>query len=138
MTGELFALLGAHSVLRHGIASAGWQEEAFAAAVTETLARPERLAADLFGLRAAGLLHGLDGETARARLSGLLIGAELAAARPYWLGQDVLVIGAEEVSGAYRAALALQGVTAGTVPGRDAVLAGLAIVAAGFLKGSTV
>ena len=45
-------------------------------------------------LRAEALLHGLDPVRARARLSGLLIGAELAGARPYWLGRDVVLIGA--------------------------------------------
>ena len=42
---------------------------------------------------------------ARARLSGTLIGAELAAARPYWLGQKVAVIGAQAVSATYLRAL---------------------------------
>ena len=53
----------------------------FLEAVEDGLARPERVAARLFGLRAEALLHGLAPERARARLSGLLIGAELAGAR---------------------------------------------------------
>jgi 2-dehydro-3-deoxygalactonokinase len=109
MTGEMFALLAEASVLRHSVAAEGWDDDAFAAAVSDTLSRPERLAAALFALRAEALLTGLDGGAARARLSGLLIGAELAAARPFWLGQRVAVIGAEGLSSAYAAALAAQG-----------------------------
>ena len=47
-----------------------------------------------------------------AALSGLLIGAELAASRPYWLGQQVSVIGADAMARLYVAALAQVGVPA--------------------------
>ena len=110
MTGELFALLARHSVLRHSVPSDGWNEAAFAEAVDLVMSRPERLAADLFGLRAEALLHDLDGASARARLSGLLIGAELAAAKAYWLGREVALLGASAVAGPYRAALMAQSV----------------------------
>lgn len=127
MTGEMFALLAQQSVLRHGIASEGWDEHAFLAAVSEAIARPERLAARLFSLRAEGLLTGLDPVAARSRLSGLLIGAELAGARPYWLGQRVVIVGAGPLSQAYHRALAAQGVEADMLEGRAATLAGLTL-----------
>ena len=63
---------------------------------------------------------------ARARLSGLLIGMELAAAKPYWLGQPVTLIGAEKLSATYARALAAQGVTAQRLSVTDCTLAGLA------------
>ncbi|MDI3337641.1 2-dehydro-3-deoxygalactonokinase [Defluviimonas aestuarii] len=135
MTGELFALIGGQSVLRHTVATDGWDEAAFAGGLDDALARPERLAAHLFRLRAAGILEGLDGHAARARLSGLLIGAELAAARPYWLGRQVAIIGAETVAAAYQTALAAQGLPAEVVAGRDAVFAGLAAAAANIAGG---
>ena len=56
-------------------------------------------------------MNGAD-ETASARLSGLLIGAELAAAKPWWLGREVAVIGAHGIARAYIAALGQQGVPA--------------------------
>jgi 2-dehydro-3-deoxygalactonokinase len=59
------------------------------------------------------LLDGTGGDVCRARLSGILIGAELAAARPYWLGQEVVVAGAP-ASAESTPALATQGVTART------------------------
>lgn len=105
MTGELFSLLGTQSVLRHSTAIDGWNADAFADALDETLSRPERLAARLFGLRAESLLNDQAPEIARARLSGYLVGAELAAARPYWLGQMVAVIGAPSVAAPYLAGL---------------------------------
>ncbi len=130
MTGELFALLSEASVLRHGMqGAAGWDDDAFDAAVSEALSRPERLGARLFSLRAEGLIAGLSPDAARARLSGLLIGTELAAAKPYWLGQRVTLVGAETLSAAYARALAAQGVEAQRLSATDCTLAGLASLA---------
>ncbi len=130
MTGEVFALLAGQSVLRHSVSGDGWDDAAFAEAVSDALSRPERLAARLFSLRAESLIAGLAPPQARARLSGLLIGAELAAARPYWLGQPVALIGSDRLARTYAAALALQGVTARLIPATEATLKGLAAAGA--------
>lgn len=124
MTGELFALLSTASVLRHSIGD-GWDDEAFLAAVSDAMGRPAHVAADLFTLRAAHLLHGQSPDAARARLSGLLIGMELAAARPYWLGQEVVILGAEALSQSYLSALRAQSATCRTAPVEDITLRGL-------------
>lgn len=130
MTGELFALLSQQSVLRHGMQGDGFDEAAFDVALSDAISRPERLASRLFGLRAEGLLNGLGPEAARARLSGLLIGIELAATRPYWLGQPVLLVGADRLSALYARALTAQGLTPHRVPATAATLAGLALARA--------
>ena len=126
MTGELFALLSQKSVLRHGMIGDGWDEAAFAEGLETAIARPERMAARLFTLRAEGLLKGLSPAAARARLSGLLIGVELAAARPYWLGQNVAIVGAPAIGHAYQRALAAQGLQATLSDVEAMTLAGLA------------
>ena len=125
LTGELFALLAKSSVLRHSVAAQGWDDAAFAAATAEAMSKPEALAARLFALRAEALLHGQKPETARAILSGLLIGAELAAARPYWLGMPVTLIGAPALTGVYAAALAAQGLAPTRADGSQMTRAGL-------------
>ncbi len=109
LTGELFALLSETSVLRHSVDD-GWDEDVFLETITDTISRPESLAARLFSIRATGLLANVPRGTARSQLSALLIGAELAAAKPYWLGQNVAVIGAKAVANCYRLALQAQGV----------------------------
>ncbi len=126
MTGELFSLLSTQSVLRHGMEGDGWDDAAFASAVSDAIAQPEKIASRLFALRAEGLIAGLGADAARARLSGLLIGIELAATRAYWLGQNVALIGAPALSALYARALALQGVTARELPATACVLEGLA------------
>lgn len=130
LTGEMFALLSQASVLRHGMQGEGWDEAAFDAGVSDALSRPERIGAKLFGIRAEGLISGLPAAAARARLSGLLIGMELAAARPYWLGQAVVIVGSEGISASYSRALKALGVESRLVKGGDAVLAGLAVTRA--------
>jgi 2-dehydro-3-deoxygalactonokinase len=125
MTGEMFALLAEQSVLRHSIDANGWDADAFDRAVTDAMAKPERLAARLFGLRAANLLHGVDAGVTRAQLSGYLIGAEMAAARPYWLGRQIALLGGAAQTRAYAAALQAQGVPATIAEADRMTLAGL-------------
>ncbi|WP_171208141.1 MULTISPECIES: 2-dehydro-3-deoxygalactonokinase [unclassified Ruegeria] len=126
MTGEMFELLRKQSVLKHSIGD-GWDDDAFAEAVSDALSKPEQLAARLFGLRAADLLHAQDASVARARLSGLLIGAELAASRAYWLGQQIAIIGSKTLSAAYATALGAQGASVETADATTTTLAGLAM-----------
>lgn len=125
MTGDLFAAISGHTVLRHSVASDDFDSDAFGDALSETLSRPEAFASKLFNLRAEGLLNGMQNSTAKARLSGLLIGAELAATRPYWLGQQIGIIGDGPVTEAYVKALAAQGAPATLADGPRVTLAGL-------------
>ena len=112
ITGEIYALLAHQSVLKHSIAVTGWDDIAFEVALAETISRPESAAAKLFSLRAASLVGDQSAEVARARLSGLLIGLELAATRPYWLGQNLAVVAATNAGEIYAKALSLQGLQA--------------------------
>ncbi len=125
MTGEMFGLLSKQSVLRHSTQTETWDDTAFSDAMNDAMSKPETLAARLFRLRASDLLNGTDNATTRAQLSGLLIGAELAAARPYWLGQQVAVIGASGLAHTYVAALAELGLAATHAPVDAMTLAGL-------------
>ena len=79
MTGEMFALLGERSILRHTVMSDRWSDDDFIAAVGEAHANPSRALAGLFGLRAGPLLFGDAVPHGASRLSGLMIGAEIAS-----------------------------------------------------------
>lgn len=125
MTGEMFSLLADQSVLRHSVATPDWDGAAFDAAVTDAMARPENIGSDLFTLRASGLLHDTPPAVSRARLSGLLIGAELQGARGYWLGQRVALIGSNALSALYAKALAAQGLPAEIHDAKTMTLRGL-------------
>ena len=136
MTGELFALLAGQSVLRHTVSSRGWNDRAFATATKDAMAHPESVASRLFSLRSEALLAGLSGGMARARLSGLLIGAELAAAKSFWHGRNVTVVGDNGVAEAYGQALAALGIAARKASAEALTLAGLATAYRSWIQDS--
>lgn len=106
LTGELLALLSAAAP-----DGAGFDET-----LDEALSRPHRAYGRLAALRDTG-----DG----ARLAGLLVGLELAAAKPYWLGQQVAILGEAPLRDLYARALAAQGVATLQPDPESALLAGL-------------
>ena len=83
-------------------ASAPTLGDAFDAALTETLSRPDRLAQHLASAKASASGH----EAAH------LIGAEIAAAKPYWLGQEVVILAKPGAAAPHLRALEHQGVQA--------------------------
>lgn len=137
LTGELYAAITAHTVLRHSVAS-GEDLAAFDRGVQDGLSRPEMLTTQLFALRAEGLLHGLGGASAAQRISGLLIGAELAGARHYWLGREVALVGEPGLCRLYARALEAQGVRPRIEDGRKMALEGLRTAHAAMGKGGLI
>ncbi|SLN66214.1 2-keto-3-deoxy-galactonokinase [Roseovarius albus] len=88
-----------------------------AGALFDSLSRPERLASHLRQAQVSA-------RTAAA--TGHLIGAELMAARPYWLGQSVVLISdEEEIAEGYATALEMQSVPHSTYQAQDLIPAGL-------------
>lgn len=96
----------------------------FAEAVQDTLSRPAGLAGELSSVRARLAMDRIAAPEAHARMAGLLIGAELAAARPWWLGQPVTLIGEGWLADRYAEALTAQGVTPAIVDPTRAALDG--------------
>ncbi len=126
MTGELFALLGEHSILRHSVEETAEDDRAaFLEAVGHMIDAPQNLTCALFSIRARGLLS-TDGEpNGRAMLSGFLIGAELAACRPLWEGRELRIIGARDLAARYAEALAHVGAAPVLEDAEALTLAGL-------------
>lgn len=125
MTGELFALLAKQSVLRFTVDTAQWQEEEFIAGVEQATADPASISAHLFSLRAQSLVNSTEWVGAAARLSGYLIGLELAACRQYWTGQRVSIIGASTLAKHYQTALNRLGQSVELLSSEEMTLAGL-------------
>lgn len=131
MTGELFSVLSAQSILRHSVGSdirVKPADPVFAEWCRSALASPAPVETNLFRIRAATLLHGLTPGDAAAALSGLLIGAEIAAARarfPEHGGRAVL-IASGAMRGLYEAALRLAGFAVSAIDADEAVRTGLA------------
>jgi 2-dehydro-3-deoxygalactonokinase len=128
MTGELYDVLGAHSVLRHALAGERLgpaNEDGVAAGLDAGLARPDRVTAALFRTRSASLLADKGADWCSGYLSGLLVGAEIGAHRD-WLGRAVVpLIGSARLTRLYGAALRRVGIESLAIPTAEATIAGL-------------
>jgi 2-dehydro-3-deoxygalactonokinase len=138
MTGELFGLLSTQSVLRHSMPEGPeWDDEAFAAAVVESALDTHGLAARLFSVRAATLVADLMPAVAKARLSGLLIGAELAGTKAMWSRQRVLIAGNGTQANLYSEALTRVGGASSMIDASELALAGLLAANAALAEDAT-
>ena len=126
MSGELFDLLSKYSVLNHSVKSDGWNDKEFRSAVSESISNPQKIFSDFFKLRADHLLKQVEQSELRSKLSGYIIGAELAGAKPYWLGQNVVILGNDNLSKIYKTALEGQGIFAQEIDATECTLNGLA------------
>lgn len=132
MTGELFEFLSIKSVLRHSTATQGWSGTDFNRGVATAMADPAKTSAMLFKLRAEHLLDDQSKVTARAFLSGLLIGQELAASQDYWQDQRIAIIGADALAQRYRSAMEMLALSPEIYAVEKATLAGLKIAGGKF------
>ncbi|MEL6317469.1 MAG: 2-dehydro-3-deoxygalactonokinase [Pseudomonadota bacterium] len=131
LTGELFELLRARSVLRLAMGEGPPCERAFAAGVADALGSPGDILGRLFALRAAVLLEGASGDVGLGRLSGLLIGAEIAGAAPYWRERPVMLVADGAIGALYHGALEQAGVgSVERVESEAATLQGLVLAQA--------
>jgi 2-dehydro-3-deoxygalactonokinase len=101
MTGELFEVLGRHSVLQHSVSTSGWDSSqascledsarsGFQEGIEAIISAP--LLQQLFRVRTRQVLHGRDPEENRAFLSGLLIGTEITELARSYPGSTPLVL----------------------------------------------
>ncbi|WP_420005356.1 2-dehydro-3-deoxygalactonokinase [Arenibacterium sp. LLYu02] len=74
----------------------------------DVTSKPETLAQRLSEVRIAQAIGALTPEQSNARAWGAVLGAELAAARPYWLGQAVALLAPEGLVKPYQTALTAQ------------------------------
>ena len=139
MTGELFDLLAHRSILRHSVDDTAWDQAAFDAAVGDALADPARVPARLFGVRAGALVGDQPPAAAIARLSGLLIGQELAAVlAPSESDRPVALVGASRLTAMYARALDRMDRPVTRFDGDDLVVAGLSRLRAAARPHDTV
>jgi 2-dehydro-3-deoxygalactonokinase len=133
MTGEVYDVLARHSILGRLMAGDhGHDAEAFAHGVARARASagapPGQLLRDLFSARTLGLMAELPAEGLSSYLSGLLIGAEAAAALTDTPADHVTILGADALSARYAEAIAAMGARA-EIGDADAAARGLHAIA---------
>ncbi|MGF9693234.1 2-dehydro-3-deoxygalactonokinase [Rhizobium sp. 0TCS1.26] len=133
MTGEVFDVLSKQSILKHAVDGAepfDGSHPAFRAAVKAACARPAMISNLIFTARSGQLLHGLDATGAAARLSGILIGTEIAGGLTMAdRSATIRLVASGRLQGLYEAALETAGLAFETVDADLAVRQGLATAA---------
>ena len=109
MTGELFGVISNNTLIKHSIESEGWDQISFDNGVIKGFDNPGLIASDLFSLRSESIVNDLDSSSARATLSGLLLGVELNGATSYWKDKNVILIGSELLTNNYQKGLKILG-----------------------------
>ena len=137
MTGELFSVITAHTILTHAV-DAGTLPVRPNAVFHETLSAAAsgttELSSALFRLRAAQLLGFEQRADGAARLSGLLIGSEIAGATKRYGKQPVRLLASGDLGALYENALKHLGYAVETDDAEQTARRGLMKAAAGIWK----
>ncbi len=134
MTGELFGLLAGDSTLGQLIEGEAFMADAFRLGVALSGQRAQAgagaLLHDLFSVRSRRLFGELGAQGVHSYLSGLLIGAEIAAARRMLTaGVPLLAVGAEHLLARYRLAAETFGLEPTILDNREVFPAGMHAIA---------
>lgn len=124
MTGEVFAALRSHTILGRMMTDSPADDDAFVRGVARASSQGGLLH-HLFGVRTLGLFGELGEGASASYLSGLLIGAEIAAIDPV---SPVHLIGEPTLCRLYTLALSARSIVATTAP-PDTAAIGLALIA---------
>ncbi|MCR5085338.1 MAG: 2-dehydro-3-deoxygalactonokinase [Succinivibrionaceae bacterium] len=133
MTGELHHVLLESTLVGKGCGEQQGSEEAFTAALRKGLENPA-IVPLLFEVRAARILGGLPPEHTAEALSGLLIGAEVAAMRHLVGPEGITVIAGNALTRRYCLALDLAGIKNTSIPGDTAFINGAVPLAAAIAQ----
>ena len=135
MTGELFDVVSRETILSHAVAGADEPEDidAFKLAVIAAFERPSFAANLLFQVRSGQLLHGVKPSSAREKISGTLIGLELAAGLTGDIpGEGIMLVASGRLQRLYQLAFDTVSVPVRSIGAEDAVRRGLSMAAESF------
>lgn len=124
MTGEVYGVLKAHSILGRLMAGEAHDAAAFARGLAHARGGGGLLH-QLFSVRTEGLFDDIPPAGLAAFLSGLLIGHELRAAREAFRVERVVLVGAAALVARYATACTKEGIEPSSVPGDVAAARGL-------------
>jgi 2-dehydro-3-deoxygalactonokinase len=132
MTGELFDVVSRETILSHAVTGADAAEDidAFKSAVTAAFGRPAFAANLLFQVRSGQLLYGGTPSSAREKISGTLIGLELAAGLAGEITRTgITLVASGRLQMLYQLAFETVSVPVRSIGAEDAVRRGLSMAA---------
>ena len=132
MTGELFDVVSRETILSHAVAGADEADDidAFKSAVMAAFETPSFAANLLFQVRSGQLLYGGKPSSAREKISGTLIGLELAAGLAGDVpSEGIILVASGRLQRLYQLALDTVSVPVRSIGAEDAVRRGLSMAA---------
>lgn len=134
LSGELFAALGAGSVLQHALAAAtdkiDPESAHFTTAVRMSLREPATFLSRLFSVRPKNLLHEMSNNAAAAHVSGTIIGQDIAGALARFSPvHSVTLVESGHLGELYGSALGVAGLQSRTFDGDELAIRGLTLAA---------
>jgi 2-dehydro-3-deoxygalactonokinase len=132
MTGELFDVVSRETILSHAVTGADAAEDidAFKSAVTAAFETPAFAANLLFQVRSGQLLYGGTPSSAREKISGTLIGLELAAGLTGEIPRTgITLVASGRLQMLYQLAFETVSVPVRSIGAEDAVRRGLSMAA---------
>ncbi|WP_424934420.1 2-dehydro-3-deoxygalactonokinase [Amaricoccus macauensis] len=110
MTGDIFAALRDHTILKALMAEMSFQKDGFSLGVSSGLSAGCNLLHRLFHVRSLPLFNKIPAEMSADYLSGLLIGAEIAGGQTSMTGEGpVTIVGRSDLADRYEIALDIAG-----------------------------
>lgn len=97
------------------------------ASMEDVMSRPERIGQKIGSNAAQIALGKASAEDSREAVLGAFLGLELAAMKPFWLGQQVALIGRDGMRSAYARALEAQGIAPIVADEEETLLAGFRV-----------
>ena len=137
MTGELFGAVSSATILSHAVAGASEAEDvdAFKSAVMAAFERPALAANLLFQVRSGQLLHGGTPASAREKISGTLIGLELAGGLSGQAARaGITLVASGRLGMLYQLAFDTVAVAIRSIEAEDAARRGLSMAAAAIWR----
>jgi len=135
MTGELFDVISRETILSHAVTGADQADDidAFRSAVTAAFETPSLSANLLFQVRSGQLLYGGTPASAREKISGTLIGLELAAGLAGDIpGAGITLVASGRLQTLYQLAFDTVSVPVRSIGAENAVRRGLSMAAESF------
>jgi 2-dehydro-3-deoxygalactonokinase len=133
MTGELFGAVSRETILSHAVAAAdeAMDTDGFKSAVVAAFERPALAANLLFQVRSGQLLYGGTPSSAREKISGTLIGLELAGGLAGEVPRtSITLVASGRLQMLYQSAFDTVGISVRSIGAEEAVRRGLSMAAA--------
>ncbi len=134
LTGELYELIKRFSILKHNLNSENFDPNIIISSAKKIINNPENFTNKLFNIRAESLLKKAKDIENNSKLTGYLLGLELAGSKTYWNNKNLIIIGSKYLIDLYSLILDKKCKSISLIKSDDMVISGLSFFKEKFYK----